>query len=227
MRGRFVTFEGGEGSGKSTQLSRLAARLRERGFDPLVTREPGGTPVAEGIRALLLDPALEPTPVAEALLMEAARAELVATVIRPALEAGRLVLCDRYADSTLAYQGAGRGLDLEVLREWNRVATGGLTPDLTLLFDLDPGLGLSRRTGAAGVPNRLDRESLPFHVRVRAQYLELARAEPGRFILIPAAQPPDTIEAAAWTALSALLTDAGMPGATPGPNTRGTRAPVL
>jgi dTMP kinase len=227
MRGRFVTFEGGEGSGKSTQLQRLAARLRERGFDPLVTREPGGTPVAEAIRALLLDPALEPTAVAEALLMEAARAELVSTVIRPALEAGRMVLCDRYADSTLAYQGAGRGLDLDVLRGWNRVATGGLTPDLTLLFDLDPGLGLLRRGGAAGVPNRLDRESLAFHARVRVQFLELARAEPRRFTLIPADQPPDTIEATAWAALSALLTDAGVPGAVPGPNTRGTRAPVL
>ena len=227
MRGRFVTFEGGEGSGKSTQLLRLAARLRERGHDPLVTREPGGTPVAEGIRALLLDPALEPTAVAEALLMEAARAELVATVIRPALEAGRIVLCDRYADSTLAYQGAGRGLDLGLLRQWNRVATGGLAPDLTLLFDLDPRIGLSRRSGAAGVPNRLDRESLDFHTRVRAQYLELARAEPGRFAVIPASQPPEAIEAAAWAALSAGLASAGLPGAGSGPGARGTRAPVL
>jgi len=159
MRRRFVTFEGGEGSGKSTQLARLAARLRAQGLDPLVTREPGGTPVAEGIRTLLLDPALAPGALGEALLMEAARAELVATVIRPALAAGRIVLCDRYADSTLAYQGAGRGLGLAMLREWNRVATGGLTPDLTLLFDLDPEIGLSRRSGASGEPNRLDRES--------------------------------------------------------------------
>ena len=227
MRGLFVTFEGGEGSGKSTQIPRLAARLRERGLDPLVTREPGGTPVAEGIRTLLLDPALDPTAVAEALLMEAARAELVAALIRPALEAGRIVLCDRYADSTLAYQGAGRGLDLGLLRQWNRVATGGLVPDLTLLFDLDPQLGLSRRSGAAGTPNRLDRESLAFHTRVRAQYLELARAEPGRFAVITASQSPEAIEAAAWAALSGSLASGGQPGAEPGPHTRGRRAPVL
>jgi len=211
MRGRFVTFEGGEGSGKSTQLARLAARLGRRGLDPLVTREPGGTPVAEGIRALLLDPALEPGAVPEALLMEAARAELVATVIRPALAAGRLVLCDRYADSTLAYQGAGRGLDLAMLVEWNRIATGGLVPDLTLLFDLDPAVGLSRREDASGVPNRLDRESLAFHTRVRAQYLALSRAEPGRFAVIAAAQAPDIIEAQAWAALSAHLASAAFP----------------
>jgi dTMP kinase len=216
MRGLFVTFEGGEGSGKSTQLARLAARLGEGGLDPLVTREPGGTPVAEGIRALLLDPALEPGAVAEALLMEAARAELVATVIRPALAAGRLVLCDRYADSTLAYQGAGRGLDLGVLAEWNRIATGGLAPDLTLLFDLDPAVGLSRREVAAGIPNRLDRESLGFHTRVRAQYLALARAEPGRFVVVAAAQAPQAIEAQAWAALAGRL-----------PGIRGALPPVL
>ena len=209
MRGLFVTSEGGEGSGKSTQLSRLAERLRERGLDALVTREPGGTPVAEGIRSLLLDPALAPGAIAEALLMVAARAELVATAIRPALEAGRVVLCDRYADSTLAYQGAGRGLDLRLLREWNRVATGGLGPALTLLFDLDPEVGLSRRGDAAGVPNRLDRESLAFHARVRAQYLELARAEPGRIVVIDAARPPGLVEAEAWEALSARLERTG------------------
>ena len=210
MRGLFVTFEGGEGSGKSTQIPRLAARLRERALDPLVTREPGGTPVAEGIRALLLDPALAPGAIAEALLMEAARAELVATVIRPALEAGRAVLCDRYADSTLAYQGAGRALDLKMLREWNRIATGGLNPALTLLFDLAPEVGLSRRGDAAGVPNRLDRESLAFHARVRAQYLELARAEPGRFVVIDASRAPEWIEAEAWAALSAALAITGV-----------------
>jgi dTMP kinase len=209
VRGLFVTFEGGEGSGKSTQIPRLAARVRERGLDPLVTREPGGTPVAEGIRTLLLDPALAPGAIAEALLMEAARAELVATAIRPALEAGRVVLCDRYADSTLAYQGAGRGLDLKMLREWNRIATGGLVPALTLLFDLDPEVGLSRREDAAGVPNRLDRESLAFHARVRAQFLELARAEPRRFMVIDAARTTERIEAEAWAALTSSLASSG------------------
>ena len=212
--GLFVTFEGGEGSGKSTQIQRLAARLRARGLQPVLTREPGGTAVAEGIRALLLDPGLAPGPIAEALLMEAARAELVAAVIRPALEAGRVVLCDRYADSTLAYQGAGRGLDPAMLREWNRVATGGLVPDLTLLFDLDPALGLERRgaglesrsPGAMpGRGNRLDRESPDFHARVRARYLELAREEPARFVVLDAAQSPERVEEAAWAALSTWL----------------------
>ena len=133
MPGLFVTFEGGEGSGKSTQVARLAARLRGLGIDPVVTREPGGTPIAEGIRALLLDPDRRPDPLAEAFLMEASRAQLVHVVIAPALEAGRGVLCDRYADSTLAYQGAGRGLDPEMLAGWNRAATHGLRATTSLM----------------------------------------------------------------------------------------------
>jgi dTMP kinase len=145
MPGLFVTFEGGEGSGKSTQVTRLAERLRAGGLEPLVTREPGGTPLAEGIRHLLLDRSHTPSALTEALLMVASRAELVGRVLRPALESGRVVLCDRYGDSTIAYQGAGRGLDREMLAGWNRAATGGLTPDLTILFDVDPGVGLSRR----------------------------------------------------------------------------------
>ena len=205
MSGCFVTFEGGEGSGKTTQLERLAARLRARGLDPLVTREPGGTPLAEGIRALLLDPARRPSPMTEALLMEAARAELVANVIRPALAAGRIVLCDRYDDSTLAYQGGGRGLDAELLRALNRAATGGLKPDLTLLFDLDPGVGLARRERAAASVNRLDREPEAFHARVRARYLELAAAEPGRFVVLDASLPPEQLEGLAWAALEPRL----------------------
>ncbi len=203
MAGLFVTFEGGEGSGKSTQLARLAARLRARGIEPLVTREPGGTPIAERIRALLLDPALAPGPVAEALLMQAARADVVAQVIRPALEAGCVVLCDRYADSSLAYQGGGRGLDPRLIAEWNRASTGGLEPDLTLLFDLDPALGLERRAGAA--TNRLDREPAEFHARVRARYLELARSAPERWVVLDASLPEQRLEAAGWAALEARL----------------------
>src|SRR5262245_39323360 len=126
MPGLFVTLEGGEGTGKSTQLERLAARMRARGIVPLVTREPGGTPLAEGIRSLLLDPGRQPNPLSEVFLLEASRAELVARVIRPALLEGRVVLCDRYDDSTLAYQGAGRGLELDLLARLNRAATGGL-----------------------------------------------------------------------------------------------------
>jgi dTMP kinase len=198
LAGLFVTFEGGEGTGKSTQIARLAARLGARGLEPVITREPGGTPLAEGIRALLLDRGRAPGPVAEAFLMEAARADLVAQVIRPALAAGRVVLCDRYDDSTLAYQGAGRGLDPEALRAWNRAATGGLTPDLTLLFDLDPAAGLARRAGAEGETNRLDREPREFHARVREGYLALARAEPGRFLVLDASLPPEALEARVW-----------------------------
>ena len=205
MPGLLVTIEGGEGSGKSTQVTRLAARLRAGGVEPLVTREPGGTPLAESIRALLLDPGLAPGALAEALLMEAARAELVATTLRPALAAGRVVLCDRYGDSTLAYQGAGRGLDPSMLAAWNRAATGGLVPDLTLLFDVPPQLGLARRGRAAGAPNRLDLESEAFHTRVRECYLEMARAEPARFLVLDAAQSPEALEARVWAAVSARL----------------------
>jgi dTMP kinase len=201
VAGLFVTFEGGEGSGKSTQVARLAARLRAHALDPLVTREPGGTPLAEGIRALLLDPDRRPVPLAEALLMEASRAQLVETVIRPALDAGRIVLCDRYADSTLAYQGGGRGLDPGLLAAWNHAATGGLVPELTLLFDVAHETGLSRRHRASGDTNRLDREVPEFHARVRERYLQLAAAEPRRWVVLDAALPEVELEARVWEAV--------------------------
>jgi len=210
MPGLFITFEGGEGSGKSTQIARLAARLRALGLDPLVTREPGGTALAEGIRALLLDSSVTPGPLSEALLMEAARADLVVNVIRPALMAGRPVLCDRYADSTLAYQGAGRGLDAAMLENWNATATGGLQPDLTFLFDLDPEVGLARRASAGVSTNRLDRESLPFHQRVRARFLELAASSPERWIILDATASHDQLEARVWEAFEALRRGKGV-----------------
>jgi len=209
MNGLFVTFEGGEGSGKSTQLARLAARLRARGSEPLVTREPGGTPLAEGIRDLLLDPARRPGAISEALLMEAARADLVANLVRPALAAGRVVLCDRYDDSTLAYQGAGRGLDPGLLAILNEAATGGLEPGLTLLYDVPPEVGLARRERAAGETNRLDREPADFHDRVRRCYLELAAAEPGRWVVLDATATPDELERLGWAALEERLAAAG------------------
>ena len=205
MPGLFVSFEGGEGSGKSTQITRLEARLRSLGFEPFVTREPGGTPLAEAIRGVLLDPAHRPGPVSEAMLMLAARADLVSTTLRPALEAGRVVLCDRYGDSTLAYQGGGRGLKATQLADWNHVATGGLMPDLTLLFDVTPELGLARRANAVGTANRIDLESESFHARVRHRYLEMAAAEPERFVVLDAAQSPDTLEAQVWGAVSLRL----------------------
>jgi dTMP kinase len=203
MPGLFVTFEGGEGSGKTTQITRLAERLRRAGQDPVITREPGGTPLAEGIRKLLLEASPPPQALTEALLMEAARSELVSTVIRPALAAGRVVLCDRYDDSTLAYQGGGRGLDDRMLRELNRAATGGLVPGLTLLFDLDPAAGLERR--ATGATNRLDREPPDFHARVRARYLELAAAEAARFVVLDASLPAEVLETRVWQAVEPRL----------------------
>lgn len=203
--GWFVTLEGGEGSGKSTQLARLTERLRASGREVLVTREPGGTPLAEGIRALLMDPALRPSAMTEALLMEASRAELVETVVRPALAAGQVVVCDRYADSTLAYQGAGRGLDRGLLEALNRAATGGLTPDLTLLFDLPAETGLSRRALAPGSTNRIDREPGDFHARVRDAFLAMAAAEPSRWVVLDASAPPDEVAERVWAEVSRRL----------------------
>ena len=205
MGGLFVTFEGGEGSGKSTQLARLDERLRRSGFDPLVVREPGGTRLAESIRALLLDTGAPIGGVTEALLMVAARSDLVATRLRPALDAGRIVLCDRYTDSTLAYQGGGRGLDGAMLAAWNRAATGGLQPDLTLLFDLDPELGLARRVAARGGTNRIDLESESFHGRVRERYLQLARAEPARFTVLDADRGASELAERVWSVVAARL----------------------
>ena len=209
MGGLFVTFEGGEGSGKSTQLARLAARLRARGTEPLVTREPGGTPLAEGIRELLLDPARRPGAMSEVLLMEAARADLVANLVRPALEAGRNVLCDRYDDSTLAYQGAGRGLEPGLLESLNLAATGGLKPHLTLLYDVPAPVGLARREHAAGDTNRLDREPADFHVRVRQRFLQLAAAEPARWVVLDGTATADELERLGWAALEERLAAAG------------------
>jgi dTMP kinase len=223
MAGLLITFEGGEGSGKSTQVARSAARLRARGVEPVLTREPGGTPLAEAVRAVLLDPKLEPSAVVEALLVETARADLVDKVIRPSLAAGRVVLCDRFVDSTLAYQGGGRGLDRAMLEAWNRAATGGLNPDLTILFDLDPAIGLARRAAepsASGSPadgtNRLDREPVDFHQRVRVCFLELARREPGRFVVVDAAAAPGQVETHAWAAIEARLTGLGVPSGSHG-----------
>ncbi len=173
-----------------------------------MTREPGGTPLAEGIRALLLDPECQPVPLAEAMLMVASRAQLVEHVIRPAHAAGRIVLCDRYEDSTLAYQGGGRGLDASMLAGWNRIATGGLVPDLTLLFDLVPVTGLTRRKRAKGDTNRLDREPPEFHARVRERYLEIAAAAPERWVVLDAALPEEELEARVWEAVGPRVTSA-------------------
>lgn len=202
-RGLLVTLEGGEGAGKSTQIARLAERARARGVEVLTCREPGGTPLGERLREALFGLDGAPTALAELLTFSAARAELVATVMRPALERGALVLCDRFTDSTLAYQGYGRGLDVATIAAVNAAATGGLAPDLTLLLDLDPAAGRAR--GAEGGTDYLEREALAFHERVRAGFRELAAREPGRWRVIDATMGLDAVTDAAWSAVEALL----------------------
>jgi dTMP kinase len=211
--GRFITFEGPEGGGKSSQLTRLAARLATAGDAPLALREPGGTPTGEAVRSLLLAADGTLRPETEALLFCAARAELVAEVLGPALAAGRTVLCDRYADSTLAYQGYGRGLDLGRLAALNALATGGLVPDLTLLLDVPVAIGLARRRRDGGW-NRLDAAPEAFHERVRAGFLALAAAEPARWRVIDATGPAEGVAEAVWAAVSGLL--AARPAIGPG-----------
>jgi dTMP kinase len=203
----FITFEGPEGSGKSTQIRRLAAALEAQNLPVLVTREPGGTIIGNAIRAVLLDPArTEMSPRAETLLFNAARAQIVDQVIRPALAAGQMVLCDRYADSTLAYQGYGHGQDLDPLRALGAYATGGLTPDLTIYLDIDVREGLQRKqAGRAEEWNRMEEKALAFHQAVRAGYLQLAAAEPARWLVVNAAQSIEAVHSAILARLQALL----------------------
>ena len=192
--GTFITLEGTEGSGKSTQAARLAEALRAEGHAVLLTREPGGTPAAEQLRAVLLKNNSESLAAeTEAFVILAARRQHVDHVIAPALRQGAIVICDRFVDSTLAYQGYARGLELKTLRAMNRWATGGLTPDLTLLFDLPVATGLRRRQRDAAGQNRLDRETTRFHQRVRSGFLELARKEPRRIKPVNAARTPEKI----------------------------------
>lgn len=210
-RGLLITVEGVEGSGKTTQCARLAKRLREAGHRVLETREPGGTPLAEQIRSLFLGTAAgaeraEPIiPESEALLVFACRSQHVSQVIEPAIRQGAIVLCDRFLDSTLAYQGYGRGLDIQTLRTLNRFATKGLAPALTLLFDLPAQTGLARRRRNDLELNRLDRETKRFHERVRRGFLALAAKEPRRVKVLDARADPDRVEAATWTLVQRLL----------------------
>ena len=190
-RGWLVAFEGVEGAGKSTQLELLRLALEELGHKVTATREPGGTPVGERVRALLLDPSASVDPRAEALLFAAARAQLVEEVIRPALEQGQVVLCDRYLHSSLAYQGAARGLGRDEVAAINRFATAGLPPDVVVLLRLDPAEGLAR--GQGGGRDRIECQDLDFHRRVAGAFLELAAAEPDRFAVIDAARPPERV----------------------------------
>jgi dTMP kinase len=189
QRGRFITFEGIDGCGKTTQFRMLGNWLREHGRDAIETVEPGGTSIGQQIRKILLDPAsAEIQPRTELLLYFASRAQNVDQVIRPALDAGRIVLCDRFTDSTLVYQGSGRGIDTKVVLDLDRIACQGLKPDITLLIDIDLETSLARakrRNDRVGQSeSRIDEESAAFHERVREGYLTLAQKEPERFIVI-------------------------------------------
>lgn len=202
-RGLFVSFEGGEGAGKSTQLQAVATRARAAGLEPVTCREPGGTELGEMLREVLIDLEEAPEPLAELLVFAAARAQLVAEVIEPSLRRGALVLCDRYADSTVAYQHYGRDLDGTVVRSVNTAATGGLLPDLTVLLDLSPEDG--RRRGA-GDSDYLEREDLEFHEDVRRGYLALAQHQPERWLVLDALRPPEELTAAIWERIEGLRT---------------------
>ena len=194
-----ITVEGLDGAGKTTLVAGLSAALEERGERVVVLREPGGVEVSERIRDLLKDPALEIDPRAEALLYAAARAQLVAQELRPLLESGTTVLLDRFVDSSLAYQGAGRGLGVEEIRTLNAFGTAGLTPDRTLLLRVDPATGLGRIAGRAA--DRLEREDAAFFAVVAEAYDALAAAEPERIAVIDAAQSPESVLEAALAAL--------------------------
>lgn len=195
----FITFEGPEGSGKTTQIQALFDYLRDQGHDVVLTREPGGTAIGDQTRRILLDPEnREMLPETEILLFSASRAQLVGQVVRPALDRGAIVICDRFADSTMAYQGYGHGLDLEALRTITQFATGGLTPDLTVFLDIDVEVGLRRKRAAGQADseawNRLDQKAVAFHHRVRQGYLALAAAEPDRWLVVDAARSREAIQ---------------------------------
>jgi len=203
----FVTFEGVEGCGKSTQLALAAARLRAEGGAVTTTREPGGTPIGEKIRAILVDPSHRGLdPVAEWLLIEAARRQHVRDVVRPALAAGRVVLCDRFSDSTEAYQAAGRGLDAAWIGEVDARVREGLVPDLTLVYDCDPAEGLARaRRRDVDSPGRFEAEELALHERVRAAFLAIARREPDRVALVAVDGDAEHVFARTWPILTERL----------------------
>ena len=200
MKGKFITLEGIEGSGKSTQIALLAKYLQSLGMPLVLTREPGGTSIGDEVRKILLDPAnttLDPT--AELLLYAASRAQHLKEIIMPHLEKG-VVLCDRFADATLAYQGYGRGLDIDLIRRLDTIVCTGLRPDLTILLDIDAATGVERargRNNSRGLAReaRFENEAIAFHERVRQGYLTLARAEPDRIRIVEASRPMDAIQA--------------------------------
>jgi dTMP kinase len=202
--GLFISIEGGEGAGKSTVIAALSDLLSADGREVVLTREPGGTPEGEAMRAVLLDPANHVVPEAELLLMFAARAQLVRLLIRPALARGAAVVADRFTDASYAYQGGGRGLDMGRIAELERWAAG-IKPDLTLLLDVGVSQGLARARSRGGEPDRIEREREDFFERVRGVYLARAAAEPERFRVIDASQPVETVQAAVRETLADWL----------------------
>ncbi|MFH1003101.1 MAG: dTMP kinase [Chloroflexota bacterium] len=200
----FITLEGGEGCGKSLQARALYRQLTKQTIPAILTREPGGTPLGEKISHWLKwGPWEAISPLSELLLFNASRSQLAASVIRPALAAGQVVVCDRFTDSTVAYQGYGRGLDLATVKMINDTTTGGLAPDLTLLLDIPPAAGLARKSHRT--PDRFEDETLAFHQRVRAGYLQMAAAEPERWQIIGAALPKKEISRIIWQKVAPLL----------------------
>ncbi len=206
--GLLITLEGGEGAGKSVQSKALLQCLQERGVSAVLTREPGGTPLGERLRDIVLDLAGSGDsplhPLTETFLFVAARAELVERVIAPAIARGDVVVCDRFADSTVAYQGFGRGVETEVIERLNEIATVGLRPDLIVLLDLPVEEGLARAR-AAGIADRFEREEVAFHERVRAGYRTLAEREPDRWLVVDASQPPAAVTESIWRRVAPLL----------------------
>jgi dTMP kinase len=211
-RGRFLTFEGGEGAGKSTQIALLAEGLRATGIDPVLTREPGGSPGAESIRALLVNGEVGRwDAMTEALLHFAARRDHLEKTVQPALAAGRWVVCDRFVDSTMAYQGYGHGLGREAVERLHEVAIGGFLPDLTLILDIDPAAGLARAAARRGGEDRYERMGTDFHERLRRGFLDIARREPGRCVVIDAGRKVETVQADVRRAVRERLRVAVLP----------------
>jgi len=208
----FITLEGIEGSGKTTQIGRLVAFLEDRGIECVTTRQPGGTRIGENIRSILLDPANSAlAPMTELLLYMADRSQHIDELIRPCLQAGKTVICDRYYDATMVYQGFARGLDIELIRQLHQILFDDLKPDVTLLLDLAPQVGLARawrqlnNGQRSGLESRFEAETVAFHEKVRAGYLELARLEPGRFRIVDAGQSQDQVFNAISTVVSSIL----------------------
>jgi len=200
----FIVFEGGEGCGKSTQTRALCRRLSKDGFRAVLTREPGGTRLGERVRRYLKQTGeTQISPLAELFLIATARAQLVSEIIRPELEKGKTIICDRFTPSTLAYQGYGRGLDIDALRDVNSIATDGLYPDLVVLLDIPVEAGLGRKKSRER--DRFESQSLAFHARVRRGYLDMAKADPERWLVVDGRLPRKVIERTIWGKVSVLL----------------------